>query len=66
MDGNAVIAYVCTIEVLSIHTAEEAVTGNGGQIVLPKTPIPGVGWLFYAKDAEGNISAVTQTDASAA
>ena len=27
----------------------------GGQIVVPKTPVPGMGWFLYIKDTEGNI-----------
>ena len=66
IDGIAVTAYVCTIEVDSIDTVEKAVIHNGGTIALPRMPIPGVGWLFYAKDTEGNIFGVTQPDANAA
>src|SRR4030067_1518987 len=55
IDGSAVIAYVCTVEVESIEAVEEAVLQHGGSIALPRMPIPGVGWLFSAKDNEGNI-----------
>jgi predicted enzyme related to lactoylglutathione lyase len=65
IDGEAVIAYVCTVEVNSIEGVEKAVIQNGGTIALPRMPIPGVGWLFYAKDTEGNIFGVTQTDPNA-
>jgi predicted enzyme related to lactoylglutathione lyase len=65
IDGEAVLAYVCTIEVSSIEHAEKSVIQNGGTIALPRMPIPGVGWLFYAKDTEGNIFGVTQTDPNA-
>jgi uncharacterized protein len=33
--------------------------------VVPKMPIPGVGWLAYFKDTEGNIVGVMQPDANA-
>jgi len=32
---------------------------------VPKMPIPGVGWLAYAKDTEGNIFGIMQPDANA-
>jgi hypothetical protein len=32
---------------------------------VPKMPVPGVGWLAYAKDPDGNIFGMMQTDASA-
>ena len=65
IDGESVIAYVWSVEVSSIDDTAELVTGNGGEIVVPKMPIPGVGWLFYAKDPEGKIFGVTETDPEA-
>ena len=38
----------------------------GGQVVMPKTPVPGMGWFLYFKDTEGNILGLWQTDPSAA
>ena len=37
----------------------------GGQIVMPKTPVPGMGWFLYFKDPEGNILALWQMDPTA-
>ncbi|MCM2271076.1 MAG: VOC family protein [candidate division Zixibacteria bacterium] len=65
IDGQAVIAYPCTIQVANIDEMLKKVESAGGQIVLPKMPIPGVGWLLYSKDTEGNIFGVMQPDASA-
>jgi len=65
IDGQAVIAYVCTIDVPSVDETTAAVTANGGTIALPKMPIPGVGWLVYCKDTEGNIFGIMQADAAA-
>jgi predicted enzyme related to lactoylglutathione lyase len=65
IDGQAVIAYVCTIDVASLDQQVKAVVAKGGQIVLPKMPIPGVGWLAYGKDTEGNIFGMMQADKSA-
>ncbi len=65
IDGQAVIAYPCTIQVANIDEMLKKVDSAGGQIVLPKMPIPGVGWLFYSKDTEGNIFGVMQPDPSA-
>jgi predicted enzyme related to lactoylglutathione lyase len=38
---------------------------NGGSLALPKMAVPGVGWLAYAKDTEGNIFGLMQMDSSA-
>ena len=63
--GDSVIAYVCTIDVPSVDEYADKIAANGGTIVVPKMPIPGVAWLVYAKDTEGNIFGVHQEDASA-
>ena len=41
-----------------------AVAGKGGTTRC-QWPIPGVGWLAYAKDTEGNIFGMMQNDPSA-
>jgi uncharacterized protein len=65
IDGTAVVAFVCTVDVPSVDQYVERATGAGGQVVLPKMPIPGVGWLAYCKDTEGNIFGLMQADRSA-
>ena len=37
-----------------------------GHVAVAKMPIPGMGWLAYAKDTEGNIFGMMQPDPSAA
>ncbi|HEX7295721.1 MAG TPA: hypothetical protein VF251_08225, partial [Pyrinomonadaceae bacterium] len=66
IDGQAVIAYVCTVDVTSVDEAAQTVQHNGGEVVVPKMPVPGVGWLVYCKDTEGNIFGMMQSDANAA
>lgn len=65
VDGEAVIAYVCTLDVPSLDEALERVRGLGGSLAVPKMPVPGVGWLAYAKDTEGNVFGMMQADPSA-
>jgi hypothetical protein len=65
IDGTAVIAYVCTIDVASVDEAARRAVELGGEVVVPKMPIPGVGWLVYAKDTEGNIFGCMQSDPAA-
>jgi predicted enzyme related to lactoylglutathione lyase len=62
IDGEAVIAYVCTVDVPSVDEYTKRATEAGGQVVVPKMPIPGVGWLVYCKDTEGNIFGMMQMD----
>jgi len=65
IDGQAVIAYVCTVDVANVDESTQSATSNGAQVVVPKMPIPGVGWLVYCKDTEGNIFGMMQNDPSA-
>jgi len=66
IDGQAVIAYVCTVNVTDVEASANTATANGGQIAVPKMAIPGVGWLVYCKDTEGNIFGMMQADENAA
>ncbi|HYL68588.1 MAG TPA: VOC family protein [Candidatus Limnocylindria bacterium] len=54
-----------TIGVASVDQAVANVTQNGGKTVMPKTPIPGVGYLAYCSDTEGNVFGMMQPDQTA-
>ncbi len=54
-----------TIDVPSIDDFTQKITSNGGKIVTPKSPIPGVGYFAYCQDTEGNIFGIMQSDPSA-
>jgi predicted enzyme related to lactoylglutathione lyase len=41
------------------------VVASGGKVVMPKMPIPGVGYLAYCQDTEENTFAIMQPDESA-
>jgi len=66
IDGQAVIAYVCTVDVDNVDTYVQKATTAGGVVAVPKMPIPGVGWLAYCKDTEGNLFGLMQSDPQAA
>jgi len=53
------------IYVPSVEDFVTKVTGNGGEVVLPKITVPGVGYLAYCKDTEGNIFSLFQSDEAA-
>ena len=65
-DGQAVNAYVCTVDVDQLDEALEKALALGAMPAVPKMPIPGIGWLAYAKDPEGNIFGMMQADPTAA
>lgn len=54
-----------TIAVDSVDEAVKKVVAGGGKVTRPKHPIPGVGWLAYCADTEGNQFGLMQDDPSA-
>jgi uncharacterized protein len=54
-----------TIGVASVDDAVANITKNGGKNVVPKMPIPGVGYLAYCADTEGNVFGIMQADPKA-
>jgi predicted enzyme related to lactoylglutathione lyase len=54
-----------TIGVDSVDKAIDAVKSAGGKLVMPKTPIPTIGYFAYLEDTEGNLFGVMQSDANA-
>jgi hypothetical protein len=59
-NGDAVIAYVCTVQVDDIAATETKIKDAGGKQVVERTEIPEVGQLSYFKDTEGNIFGAMQ------
>ncbi len=65
IDGQAIIAYVCTISVENCDASLAAALAAGGSLALAKMAVPSIGWLAYAKDTEGNVFGILQPDAAA-
>ena len=55
-----VIGFECSIQVTDVEAIAARVEANGGQLLMPKTEIPHVGWLIKFKDTEGNIVCAVQ------
>lgn len=55
-----------TIGVDSVDQAVEKVVAHGGKVLRPKSAVPGVGWLAYCEDTEGNRFGLMQDDPAAA
>jgi len=64
-DLQAVNAFVCTVDVADCDATAKRIPEIGGKVVVPKMPIPAVGWLAYANDTEGNSFGFMQMDANA-
>ncbi len=63
--GMGIQTFICTIDVPDLEEYVGKVMINGGLIMKPKMPIPGIGWMAYAKDTEGNVFGMLQEDPSA-
>jgi predicted enzyme related to lactoylglutathione lyase len=62
LDGQAVNAFICTVEVPSLDATLAKALALGATLALPKMAIPGVGWLAYVKDPDANLLGLTQPD----
>jgi predicted enzyme related to lactoylglutathione lyase len=56
---------VNTVGVPSVDDFTAKITGSGGKVVMPKMAIPGVGYLAYCQDTEGNTFGIMQPDEKA-
>ncbi len=65
-ESQAVNAFVCTVQVDSVDDTLATNDRLGGVVALPKMPVPGVGWLAYVKDPDGNVVGLLQPDVAAA
>ncbi len=55
-----------TIDVDSVDECLARIEAHGGKVVRPKGAVPGVGWLAYCEDTEGNRFGLMQSDPDAA
>ena len=61
--GQGVVNYV---QVESVADFSSKCEELGGKTIVPKSPVPGMGWFAHFVDTEGNVFALWQTDDSAA
>jgi hypothetical protein len=50
----------------SVSAAMDRIAAAGGRITVPRMAVPGVGWVAYAVDTEGNPFGVFRPDPEAA
>ena len=55
-----------TIDVSSLDEALSKIQTNGGEVIRPKMAVPGVGWMAYIKDTEGNTFGLMESDPTVA
>lgn len=54
-----------TIDVANLEKALANVESHGGETIRPAQAIPGVGYMAYIKDTEGNIFGLMESDPAA-
>jgi uncharacterized protein len=54
-----------TISVDDVDRCVRMAVERGGRVIMPKSPVAGVGYLAYCLDSEGNIFGMMQTDPQA-
>lgn len=52
------------LDVPSIDEYMQLVVDHGGKLMSPKIPVPGVGWVAYVADTEGNLMGMMERDES--
>jgi len=63
--GGNTPATTNTISVKSFEDAVKKIRQTGGEVLMPKMTVPGVGYMTYCKDTEGNVFGIMQMDQSA-
>ena len=61
--GGAANEFKATVNTIGVENLDETlakVLANGGQIIMPKDEIPGVGWLAYVREPGGAVMGVIQ------
>jgi predicted enzyme related to lactoylglutathione lyase len=54
-----------TVDVPSVDEFTKKITEQGGKVAVPKMAVPGVGYMAYCADTEGNIFGIMQEDPTA-
>lgn len=54
-----------TIDVPSVDKFIEKIVKAGGKVITKKTTVPGVGYMAYCADTEGNIFGIMESDSAA-
>lgn len=60
-----VLGFECSISVPDVEKVARDVERAGGTVLMPKTAIPGVGWIVKFLDTEGNLCCATSSDPTA-
>ncbi len=59
--ANELKGTVNTVDVANLDETIQKVLANGGQVIMPREEIPGVGWLAYVREPGGAVLGVIQS-----
>ena len=70
IDGSVAIrsekpSVITTIDVPSVEVYSKKIIDAGGTVIVPKMTMPGIGYLAYCKDTEGNVFGIMHSDITA-
>ena len=54
-----------TIDVSDVDEYIEKIKNAGGTVIVPKTTMPGIGYLAFFKDPQGNVFGIMKNDPTA-
>jgi predicted enzyme related to lactoylglutathione lyase len=54
-----------TVDVPSVDEYTAKIKEMGGEVIMGKRSVPGVGWMAYCTDTEGNVFGLMEQDPSA-
>lgn len=62
LTGTGTRGFECSVAVSSVDDVSRSIESHGGTVILPKTQIPGIGWVVKFRDTEDNeVAAVEYT-----
>jgi uncharacterized protein len=63
--GESTMPNMNTIGVSSVDKFSKMVQDEGGKVLMPKSPIPEIGWFATCQDTEGNTFGIIEEDRTA-
>jgi uncharacterized protein len=63
--GESNMPNMNTVGVTSVDKFSKMIQDEGGKVLVPKTPILGIGWFATCQDTEGNTFGIIEEDRTA-
>lgn len=63
--GEGVNAAIITVDVADCRASLDTAVATGATVAMDVSPVPGIGWVAYFIDPDGNLMGMMQSDESA-